>query len=322
MKRKALIIGHTGQDGSYLKELLEQKAYHVYGISSHQLLIPDQGLDIKLGTVTNPSYCDEVILTLKPDEIYYLAAVHQSSIEKSHDDLPFNRLTIDVNANGLMNILNSVWMHSKSSKVFFASSSHVFSGSESQSQTESTPYQPISIYGISKILGMQYAALYREKGVFCSCGIFYNHESPKRDSKFVTKKIVETAVSILNGDTNELILGDLNASIDWGYAPDYMLAAHLMLQLDKPEDFIVSSGKLHTVKDFVEITFGFLGLEWQNYVKENKGIILKKSATVLLGDNSKLKEYCHWKPSVTFNEMVEIIVKAELNKRGMSLKHF
>ncbi|HEY1045601.1 MAG TPA: GDP-mannose 4,6-dehydratase [Bacteroidia bacterium] len=321
MKRTALIIGHTGQDGSYLSELLEQRSYQVYGISSHHLLIPEEGLKIKQGSITDPAYCDEIIQTLKPDEIYYLAAVHQSSIEKSHDDLPFNRLTIDVNANGLMNVLNSVLMHSKTSKVFFASSSHVFSGSESQSQSETTPYKPISIYGISKILGMNYAELYREKGVFCSCGIFYNHESPRRDSKFVTKKIVETAVSILNGEAEELVLGDLGAKIDWGYAPDYMLAAHLMLQLNEPEDFIVSSGKLHTVKDFVEITFNYLKLDWQNYVRENKGIILKRSVTVLQGDNSKLKSLCNWSPSVTFKEMVELIVMAELKKRGLSLKN-
>ncbi len=259
MVKKALIIGHTGQDGYYLTNHLESLGYGVFGVSSssfynlEDVTLPDGG-------VTMESFCDALIDKLIPDEVYYLAALHQSSIEKNVDDLKFYKDTIEVNAFGLLNMLSSLSKYSPSCKVFYASSSHIFADTSSITQDESTPTCPISIYGVSKVLGMQFCDLYRKKNIFCSVGIFYNHESPRRQSKFVSKKIVETAVAIFRGQKNELILGNLQARVDWGYAPDYIQAAHKILQLTSSGPKIISSGTMHSIEDFIVRVFGLLNL--------------------------------------------------------------
>ncbi len=313
MKKKALIIGHTGQDGHYLIELLNNKGYEICGISRSEIY---SNTDLKLnsGDILDNRYTDELISVFRPDELYYLAALHQSSVEQSIDDLSFYRATINVNAMGLLNFLSSIDKFHKKCKVFYASSSHIFGATRSETQDEFTAFCPVSIYGVSKVLGMQYCELYRQKGVFCACGIFYNHESPKRESKFVSKKIVEAAVAIYNGSNTKLELGDLDARTDWGYAPDYVNAAFLMLQEETDGNYIVSSGELHTVRDFVRVAFSELGLSWEDHVAVNQNIILKKSVTVLYGNNQKLKDNCKWIPTLNFKEMVSELVKAELGR--------
>lgn len=315
MKKKALIIGHTGQDGYYLTSLLLEQGYEIIGLSS-QAVFSNSVYKPESGSITDAEYTASVIQEWQPDELYYLAALHQSSVDQSIDDLSFYKATIDVNAIGLLNLLNSIEKYHRSCKVFFAASSHVFGGTALPVQDEQTPVCPVSIYGVSKVLGMQFCDLYRQKGIFCSVGIFYNHESPRRQSKFVSRKIVETAVSISLGLTDVLELGDLNAKIDWGYAPDYMRAANMMLTSGKPENYIVSSGALHTVGDFVHLVFNELGLNSEMYVKENRSIILKKSVTTLQGNNDKLRKDTGWCPTVTFNEMVKLLVKAERDIRN------
>lgn len=314
MTKKALIIGHTGQDGYYLTQLLLNKQYQVYGLSSTETYYSD-GHGFDFGSLLSIEYANKIIQTIQPDELYYLAAVHQSSIEQNFDDLPFYKSTLDVNSNAYLNVLNSIAKYSPKTKVFYAASSHIFGGTETILQNEGTPICPISIYGVSKVLGMNFTELYRQKGIDASVGILYNHESPKRHSKFVSKKIVETAVKIHLKEADELVLGDLSANIDWGYAPDYMLAAHLIVNSNSPGNYIISSGTLHTVKDFVEIVFNQLNLDWTKYVKENKSIILKRSVTILQGDNSKLKSITNWSPSVDLKGMIKILVDAELEKR-------
>jgi len=311
--KKALIVGHTGQDGFYLTQLLESKQYLVYGLSSNSIYASDAS-SFAHGSLLDVSYAEEIIKQLQPDELYYLAAVHQSSVEQSTDDLPFFKQTLDVNSNAYLHVLNSLLKHAPECKVFYAASSHIFGGTTTTLQNEETPVCPVSIYGVSKVLGMQLSDLYRQKGMEVSVGILYNHESPRRLSKFVSKKIVETAVKIYKKEANELVLGDLSASIDWGYAPDYMLAAHMMLNAGQPGNYIVSSGSLHTVQDFVEAVFQRVGLDWRTYVKENKGIILKRSVTILRGDNTKLKTKCGWSASVDLKDMIDILVQAELNQ--------
>ncbi len=311
MKKKALIIGHSGQDGFYLTQALESLNYEVFGISNSAAL-NFESFDIAKGVITDFAYCEKVFKAILPDEVYYLAALHQSSIEKSYDDLTFYKETIDVNANGLLNFLECIAKHKLDCKLFYASSSHIFGGTSSLIQNEETPYCPVSIYGVSKVLGMQYCDLYRQKGVFCSVGVFYNHESPRRSSKFVSKKIIETAVKISKGEASELVLGDLSAKIDWGFAPDYVKAAHAILQVEESGVFVISSGSLHTIEDFVSIAFEQLNLNWKDYVKVNSNIILKKSVTVLQGDNSKLKRLCNWGSTLTFKQMVEVLIANEL----------
>jgi GDPmannose 4,6-dehydratase len=300
LKKRALIIGHSGQDGFYLTQTLEAQNYEVFGFSNSSRLNLDD-LDVGEGLITDFAFCEKVFTAILPDEVYYLAALHQSSIEKSYDDLSFYKETIDVNANGLLNFLECIVKHKLDCKLFYASSSHIFGGTSTLLQNEETPYCPVSIYGVSKALGMQYCDLYRQKGVFCSVGVFYNHESPRRSSKFISK-----------GEASELVLGDLSAKIDWGFAPDYVKAAHAILQVSESGVFVISSGSLHTIEDFVGIAFDQLNLNWKDYVKVNSNIILKKSVTVLQGDNSKLKRVTNWEASLTFKQMVEVLVATEL----------
>ena len=311
MNKKALIVGHTGQDGFYLREILLSNHYDVVGISQSEVY-SNFDFQFRKGDVCDATYTDDLIKAFKPDELYYLAALHQSSVETSYNDLEFYKKSIDVNAYGLLNFLNSLLTFYPSCKVFYASSSHIFGGTPYDIQNEETSYCPVSIYGITKVLGMQFCELYKQKGVFCSAGIFYNHESPRRDSKFVSKKIVETAVAIKLGKKDKLELGDLSAKIDWGYAPDYVYAAFLILQNQNAGNYIISSGQLHTVEDFVAEVFNLLQLDWKQYVVENKQIILKKSVTILRGDSTKLKTDTKWKNSVSFNEMIKILVENEL----------
>jgi GDPmannose 4,6-dehydratase len=311
LKKKALIIGHSGQDGFYLTQTLEAQNYEVFGVSNSSRLNLDD-LDIGEGLVTDFAFCEKLFNQTQPDELYYLAALHQSSIEQSYDNLNFYKNTIDVNANGLLNFLECIVKYKLDCRLFYASSSHIFGGTSSLIQNEETPYCPVSIYGVSKVLGMQYCDLYRQKGVFCSVGVFYNHESPRRTSKFVSKKIIETAVKISKGEVSELILGDLSAKIDWGFAPDFVKAVHGIMQLNQSGVFIISSGSLHTIEDFVSIAFDQLNLDWRDYVKVNSNIILKKSVTVLQGDNSKLKRVINWKASISFKQMVEVLLANEL----------
>jgi GDPmannose 4,6-dehydratase len=311
LKKRALIIGHSGQDGFYLTQTLESLNYEVFGVSNSASLNLESFV-VSKGAITDFAFCENLFSAILPDEVYYLAALHQSSIEKSYDDLNFYKDTIDVNANGLLNFLECIVKYKLECKIFYASSSHIFGGTNTLIQNEETPYCPVSIYGVSKVLGMQYCELYRQKGVFCTVGVFYNHESPRRGSKFVSKKIIETAVKISKGEASELVLGDLSAKIDWGFAPDYVKAAHAVLQLDESGVFVISSGSLHTIEDFVGIAFEHLNLNWKDYVKVNSNIILKKSVTVLQGDNSKLKSLCNWEPTLSFKQMVEVLVANEL----------
>ena len=313
MTKKALIVGHTGQDGFYLTQILEAHNYSVYGLSSTGNY-HSKGESFEHGNLLDVAFAERLITAIQPDELYYLAAVHQSSVEQSYDDLSFYKQTLDVNANAYLNVLNALVKLVPNCKVFYASSSHIFGGTASHMQNEDTPVCPVSIYGVSKVLGMHFSDLYRQKGLDVSCGILYNHESPRRHSKFVSKKIVETAVKIYNKEATELVLGDLSATIDWGYAPDYMQAAHLIVNAGKPGNYVISSGHLYTVQDFLEAVFDQLGLQWRDYVKENKGLILKRSVTILKGDSSKLRQTTGWNNSVDLKGMIAILLESELNK--------
>ena len=312
--KKALIIGHTGQDGSLLTELLETKGYDVLGISSTSSYSTNQSIKDQSFNVLNYQEIEQLINSYQPTELYYLAAKHHSASNFERNKTLFND-SLDVNVKGLVNCLEAITNCSKHTRLFYASSSHIFGFPISKPQTEETPFDPSCIYGITKNTAMQACYHYRDQfGVYASIGIFYNHESALRASHFVSKKIVETAVAIKDGEKNSLILGDLNAPIDWGYAPDYMKAVHCILQLDKPDIFIISSGKQHTVKDFAEKTFKLLDLEWEKYVKVDTSLIGKKSRKNLLGDYTKLKKATAWQPETTFDEMINIMVTHQRKK--------
>lgn len=313
---KAVIVGHTGQDGTYLWKLLNSKNYNLTGVSGTGVLSSKKGtlppIDIRQYTEV-----EELIKHEKPDELYYLAAVHQSSADKKMEEGELFQKSIDINSKAFINFLEAVRLHSPQTKIFYAASSHIFGETQSQMQDETTPLNPNCIYGITKTMGIRACYFYRDNhNIFASVGIFYNHESPLRASKYVSKKIVETAVAIKRGLADKLILGNLDHRVDWGHAPDYVEAAYRILQLSQPDIFIISSGVTHTIEDFIEGVFASLGLDWHKYVELNPNLITKKQKQNLAGNHQKLQDATGWKNSVTFNELIKILVDAELEKHG------
>jgi len=310
---KAIIIGHSGQDGTYLSSLLLNKGYEVTGFSGSS--VSENKYGISKIDVKQYSQVENTIRKILPDEVYFLAAVHQSSADVQMEDGELFQKSFDLNVKAFINFLEAIRLHLPKTKIFYAASSHVFGNPEKYPQDESTLLNPNCIYGITKTAGMRTSYYYRENhNVFASVGIFYNHESPLRESKYVSKKIVETAVSIKFEKKNELILGNLESEIDLGYAPDYMRAVHAMMQLSKPDDFIISSGERHMIKNFVEGVFDCLSLDWRKFVKTNPLLITKKQKRNLFGDNRKIKIATGWFPSVSFEGLIKILVDAEMQK--------
>jgi GDPmannose 4,6-dehydratase len=313
---KALIIGHTGQDGTYLWNLLSGKNYDLIGISSSKARSSQKG-EITTTDIRNYSEVEKLIKGFQPDEVYFLAAVHQSSSDKQMEEGELFQKSIDINSKALVNVLESIRLHSKQTKLFYAASSHIFGETLSPLQDETTPLNPNCVYGITKTMGIRACYFYRDNyNIFASVGIFYNHESPLRASKYVSKKIVETAIAIKQGLKGKLVLGNLDSKVDWGYAPDYVDAAYKILQLNTPGNFIISSGANHSIKDFIEGVFGYLGLDWEKYVEINPNLITKKQKQNLIGSNKKLKNATGWENSVTFNGLIKILVDAELEKHA------
>lgn len=313
---KALIIGHTGQDGTYLWQLLKSKNYDLAGVSNTSARFSQKG-NLENVDIENYSEVGKLVKNFQPDELYYLAAVHQSSSDKQMADGELFQKSIDINAKAFINFLEAVRLYSNQTKIFYAASSHIFGETSNPVQDETTPLNPNCIYGITKTMGIRACYFYRDNHhIFASVGIFYNHESPLRASKYVSKKIVETAVAIKLGLKDKLILGNLDHRVDWGYAPDYVEAAYRILQLKAPDDFVVSSGATHSIKDFTQEVFAFLGLDWQKFVEIDPNLITKKQKQNLTGDNKKLKNATGWKNSVTFSELIKILVNAELKKHG------
>lgn len=308
--KRAIIVGHTGQDGTYLQEILKKENYVVSGISRSSCLGIERNVNIL-------EYREvvELVKQEKQDEIYFLAAVHHSSSDKVITDNDLFSKSLDVNVKSLINFLEAIRLYSPFTKMFYAGSSHIFGNPSAKPQDELTPMNPNCIYGITKTAGINTLHYYKESyNLFTAVGIFYNHESPLRESKYVSKKIIETAVAIKRREKDKLILGDLKSEIDWGYAPDYMQAVYQLMQLHEAEDFIISSGELHTIQEFVEGAFTYLGLDWRKYVTKDPSLITKKQKRNLFGNNTMLKEKTGWEPSVNFKELINILVEAELRK--------
>ncbi|TAL59405.1 MAG: NAD-dependent epimerase/dehydratase family protein [Bacteroidetes bacterium] len=313
--KKAIVVGHTGQDGYYLSEQLREKKYEILGVSTKQITPNPYGIGIV--DVMDSSLVASLLLKFKPDEIYFLAAVHQSSSDRQIEDGALFQKSLDLNVKGLVNFLEGMRRHVPDSKLFYAASSHVFGNPSAYPQDENTPLCPDCIYGITKTAGIGACHFYRENhNIFACVGIFYNHESPLRASKFVSKKIVEGAIAIKKQLSTELVLGDLESRIDWGYAPDYMKAVFAVMQLKKPDDFIISSGSQHTIKDFVEGVFSYLSLDWKEYVKINPGLITKKQKKNLLGNSQKVRKATGWLPDLDFSDLIKKLVDEELKKHA------
>jgi GDPmannose 4,6-dehydratase len=299
-KQTAVIVGGAGQDGRLLAERLRNLEYEVIALDRH-------ALDITvLELVTN------LICEVKPNEIYYLAAYHHSSEDINIDKGELFRNSFNIHTLAAANFLHAISMCSPASRFFYASSCLIFPPNDGLLQTELTTTQPESPYAISKEAGMAVCRFYREKrGVFACSGILYNHESPLRNSRFVTKKIAAAAAQISKHGADGFVVGDIEAKVDWGYAPDYVDAMHKILQTGYPQDYIVATGRTHTVREFAEIAFRHVGLDYKNHVSVSSEILTRRNLT-RIGDATRLRFFTGWKPSVSFEEMVCIMVDAEL----------
>lgn len=302
----ALVIGCSGQDGAYLCELLLRKGYGVLGIGrTHHNLLP--GVTFRQMDVCDAAGVARLIADWKPEEIYFLAAFHHSSEEVAGYGDGLFRKSFDINTLALADLLGAVAVNCPTSRVFYAASSLIFGDPADEPQTEATPLNPRCAYGMSKAAGLQICRYYRTHlNVYASVGILYNHESPRRSERFVSKKIVNGVRAILNGQRDHLEIADPNARVDWGYAPDYVEAMWRILRVPEAGDYIVASGETHSVREFVECVCRALGMSpCREIIRESSSIALRRQSKQLTGDASKLKSLTGWRPSVSFREMVE-----------------
>jgi len=309
MKKKALIVGYTGQDGTILTDFLKKDNYEIIGLSRNKIFCHS---DIQINKPVNINVFDQVSKLIEdylPDEIFYLASYHHSSEDHTPDEYDKFIKSIQVNTIDLFNFLEAIRRYCPSAKLFYAASSHIFGIPDNEIQNESTPINPICFYGISKSSGLFLCRYYRnEHNIFASTAILYNHESKYRKSKFLSKKIINGAIEIKKGNLDSISLGDLESVVDWGYAPDYVKAMRLIIQADKADDYIVASGQKHSVKEFVEKTFSKLDLNWKKYIKVNPNII-QKTKRILVGDISKITKKIGWKPSISFDMLIDRLIK-------------
>jgi GDPmannose 4,6-dehydratase len=319
--KKVLITGITGQDGSYLAELLLEKGYQIWGLMrrsssfntgriDHLYKDPHEHPQLRLvhGDLTDGSNLSTIINEIKPDEVYNLGA--QSHVRVSFD-MPI--FTANADALGTLRLLEAIRSCDKPVKFYQASSSEMYGKVIESPQTEKTPFYPRSPYGCAKVYSFWQTVNYREAyGLFACNGILFNHESPRRGETFVTRKITRAATRIKLGLQDKLYLGNLDAKRDWGFAGDYVEAMWLMLQQDKPDDYVIATGESHSVKEFIAEVFGHLDLEWENFVEIDPRYFRPSEVDILQGDASKAKKILKWEPKVTFKELAKMMADADM----------
>ena len=319
--KKALITGITGQDGSYLAELLLEKGYQLWGIMrrsssfhtgriDHLYKDPHEHPRLRLvyGDLTDGNNLSTIINEIQPDEVYNLGA--QSHVRVSFD-MPI--YTADTDALGTLRLLEAIRSSDKPAKFYQASSSEMYGKVVETPQTEKTPFYPRSPYGCAKVYSFWQTVNYREAyGLFACNGILFNHESPRRGETFVTRKITRAATRIKLGLQDKLFLGNLEAKRDWGFAGDYVEANWIMLQQDKPDDYVVATGESHSVREFVEEVFSYLDLDWHKYVEIDPRYLRPSEVDYLQGDASKAKKVLKWEPKVSFKELARMMTDADM----------
>ena len=313
---RALITGITGQDGSYMAELLLGKGYEVFGIVRRssvkkfdriEAIVDD--IELVEGDLTDQSSLDTVIHTVQPDEVYNLAA--QSFVPVSWNQ-PV--LTGDVTGLGVIRMLEAVRRHRPQAKFLQASSSEMFGKVRETPQTERTPFYPRSPYGAAKVFGHYITVNYRESyGLFACSAMGFNHESPRRGLEFVTRKVTHQVAKIKCGLAKKLLMGNLDSKRDWGFAGDYVRAMWMMLQQPEPDDFVLATGKTHSIRELLEVAFGAVGLDWQEHVEVDPKLIRPAEVDVLCGDSTKAREKLGWEPEVGFEKLIKMMVEADLD---------
>ena len=320
--KKALITGITGQDGSYLAELLLSKGYEVHGIIRRASTFNTERLDhlykdahvhgvrlfLHYGDLSDAVSLVKLLYELKPDEIYHLAA--QSHVRVSFD-IP--EYTADITGVGTIRILEAIRETGLRTRFYQASSSEMYGKVAEIPQRETTPFHPRSPYGVAKVFAYWATVNYRESyGLHASNGILFNHESPRRGETFVTRKITRAVAYIRAGLQDKLFLGNLDAKRDWGYAKEYVQAMWLMLQQDQPDDYVIATGETHTIQEFCEVAFGHAGLDWQKYVEFDKRYLRPAEVDILIGDATKAKRVLGWEPKIKFNQLAQLMVDADI----------
>jgi GDPmannose 4,6-dehydratase len=313
--KKALVTGITGQDGSYLAEFLLDKGYEVWGMHRRTSTmnfdrinhITDK-IHLVQGDLLDQNSIQNLIQEAQPDEVYNLAA--QSFVPTSWNQ-PL--LTGEITALGVTRMLEAIRSVKPGIKFYQASTSEMFGKAREVPQRETTPFYPRSPYGASKVYGHWITVNYRESyGLFACSGILFNHESPRRGLEFVTRKVTNTAARIKLGIANELRMGNLDAKRDWGYAGDYVEAMWLMLQQNEPDDYVIATGETHSVRELIELTFGYLDLDWEKYVRIDTRFVRPAEVDLLVGDASKAHRKLGWKPKVALKELVKMMVESDL----------
>ncbi len=304
--RTAIIVGVNGQDGQLLRASLATKAYSVVGISRTEIFLPPPSPPRSF-SIADRDQVNELMKYLRPDEVYYLAAHHHSSEERSENDLDLLQKSFEVNVFYPANFLQAIKDWCPKAKLFYACSSMIFGRPTSEVQDEDTKFSPRSTYASSKLAGLLLCRRFAAEGVFAATGILYNHESHLRSDRFVSKKIINAAVAAYRGESVGLAIGMLEASADWGYAPDFVDAMQRILELDEPHEFIVATGVRHTVREFVEVAFRCVGLDHATFVREDLSL-LKDQPASLVGNFQRLSRWTGWRPSISFDEMVELLM--------------
>jgi GDPmannose 4,6-dehydratase len=326
---RALVTGCTGQDGSYLAEFLLAKGYEVHGLKRRASLFNTDRVDhiyqdlhehnrnfhLHYGELTDGSCLATLLYDIRPDEVYHLGA--QSHVRVSFDVPEF---TADVVAIGTLRILEAIRRTGVRTRFYQASSSEQF-GSSPPPQSEQTLFHPRSPYACAKVFAHNITVNYRESyGLHASCGILFNHESPRRGETFVTRKITRAVAHIKHGLQQKLYLGNLEAKRDWGYAPDYVRAMWLMLQQDAPDDYVIGTGEAHSVREFVETAFARVNLDWRDYVEIDPRYFRPAEVDFLLADATKARRVLGWEPQVTFQELVRLMVDADMEEVAAKLR--